>query len=616
MSYTKTVSPLYVPRRRTSKGLLKKVISKSETGASAHSSFMSANIQDVSNFLAKYLTGKENVLVRPQAKGGFSTCKETYARKTYDIINTPEWQRYNLNLPSFDKYRIFRSGIWHETNHIAYSPEPVYKFGSNKTEKFMINILEDRRTEDIGTQKWKGYIPERIYTQAYYYAVRPDVSSLYKSTLPPDSQENKQARIEAFLQRMLIGKVKGSLPKDQMETVERVATFAEQRLKPLTKETASEATITTNLEALTLEVIRELDVAPSKDAKGESSDEKGLTLPDWNEGRNPNVLPGGGQKAVNKKMQEFFEEKNKELGKDKDKGEDEGKGKSEGKGEETKTDQFGFSSDDVAKATEGSSDAKAEYAKVVSAGASQIDPALVHWQTPTVYGPTSPYRDTTFMNRMKTELAKWRKGYEEITGTSGSRFKVKQWIRKPKEPFITRLKRSVKGNKILVLADFSGSTLSFMDEYKRAIVSGLETLDGVGCKVGLFAFGDQFFQVKRFEEPRWTSAHASKLAGLGPLGNTYTGTAYEKLGDYVQRHRPDVFVTLTDGEPNFGERENTERQVAKLKRQTRMVAFGITDPRSHAAMESQLKKYGYTKSFAVTDVNEIPKKLVKTMIGE
>jgi hypothetical protein len=586
------------------------------------SDYMAANIADVSNFLAKYLTSKERILVQPYPEGEFSTFKKDYAGFPYDIIIAPEWKSYGLKLPNFDKYRVYREGIWHETDHANYSPAPLYAWGSNNTQKFMINILEDRRVEDTGVQRWPGYVPERIHTQAYFYAVRPDVSTIYDPNEPADSQKNKQARIEAFLQRMLLGKVKGQLPPDQMKIIEDTAQFAERKLKPISLERADPARVMTDMEALTLEAIKQLDVAPTKDKNGKSSDD-GMGMPDYNETSGEKAAKGKSQSQIEKGMEEFFKEKEKDLGggggegegeeqgqgKGKESGGKDGKGPKDGKdGKQGKKDQFGFTGKDVQNAQKGSSDARAEYTNV--AKNTPIDPALASWKPAIDYGPTAPFRDTNFMNHMKTELEKWIKGYEEIRGSSGSRFKVKQWIRDPEQAFVTRLRKSVKGNKVLVLADFSGSTNKFQDQYKRALISGLETLDKVGIKTGLFIYGTDFTQVKRFEEPRWTNVHAAKTAALADHDMTATGTAYSMLEEYVKRHRPDVFITLTDGLPNQG--VSTDQEVARLKRQTRMIAFGIGDEN----LNVQLKKFGYNSTFAVPDVSQIPKKLVKTIIGE
>ena len=75
---------------------------------------------------------------------------------------------------------------------------------------------------------------------------------------------------------------------------------------------------------------------------------------------------------------------------------------------------------------------------------------------------------------------------------------------------------------------------------------------------------------------------------------------------------------MTDGSPNgpgvTGDRaiELTQRAVKDLRRNTRMVAFGLGEP---SIMAPMLKDLGYNESFAVDEVNKIPSKLIKTMTG-
>jgi hypothetical protein len=94
---------------------------------------------------------------------------------------------------------------------------------------------------------------------------------------------------------------------------------------------------------------------------------------------------------------------------------------------------------------------------------------------------------------------------------------------------------------------------------------------------------------------------------------TPTGQAYEALESYIRRHRPDVTVTVTDGIPD--QRDATKDMVKKLRKHTRMVAFGISDPSDREAMERKLRGFGYNQSFAVDDIHEIPPKLIKTITG-
>jgi hypothetical protein len=172
----------------------------------------------------------------------------------------------------------------------------------------------------------------------------------------------------------------------------------------------------------------------------------------------------------------------------------------------------------------------------------------------------------------------------------------------------------------------------FEDDYKKAIVSSMEVLDGIGSKTAFFAFGGQrgeevmvqlggpngpsynngrssFFKIKKFEEPRWLQVHSAKTSALINAGSTPTAETYERLKSYIKRHRPDVTLTLTDGGPDNS--QGTISAISELKHHTKMVAFGIGgDLRSSERLTQKLKEFGYTQVFGVSSVNEIPRKLV------
>ena len=209
------------------------------------------------------------------------------------------------------------------------------------------------------------------------------------------------------------------------------------------------------------------------------------------------------------------------------------------------------------------------------------------------------YRDSQFMSEMNSALSDWRSGYVEKIGKKGARLDVREYIRsRGKQPFITRLKRSAKGRKILVIADFSGSMQSQQEEYKTALINGLEVLDSIGSKIALFGFGaeqrgkqqNMFFKVKKFEEPQWNLAHSSKVASLlATYPNTPLGGIYHSLQRYIKMHRPHVTLTVTDGVP-FMDPKKADEQIAELKKHTRMVAFGMrTDSETAQRMEKGLK---------------------------
>ncbi|MEM3760147.1 MAG: hypothetical protein QXZ02_03430, partial [Candidatus Bathyarchaeia archaeon] len=204
-SYSKSVSLTYSFRPRHAKKLRQKLsvskgISRKAKVITAHSGSTVANVMDVTYFLAKYLSGRNDVVVSPQkAANGFSAqVKRNPRGQMYYQINIPHWDTFDLPVKGFDKYRIYREGVWHESCHVKYTPMAL--FGATSTNPVihdLVNIIEDRRIEDLGTKEWRGYIPERLYTQAYAWALRPSVDKL------PTLAEQ---RYEAFIQRLLIGK--------------------------------------------------------------------------------------------------------------------------------------------------------------------------------------------------------------------------------------------------------------------------------------------------------------------------------------------------------------------------------------------------------------------------
>ena len=283
---------------------------------------------------------------------------------------------------------------------------------------------------------------------------------------------------------------------------------------------------------------------------------------------------------------------------------------------EKKTGPLNVTPEDVEKARSGSSEIDEEFEK---AQRIKVDKTTPKFKPVIGAGPASNYRDQAFIRGMRTAMKDWRAGYVETPQKSGSRLKVKQYVKtKGRYPFVKRIRKSAKGRKILFVADFSGSVRPFQEEYKKALVSALEVLDSIGVKTALFGFGGErsgvqnfFFKIKKFEDPKWTVNHASKVAALEADGFTPTAEAYEGLEKYVRMHRPDLVVTLTDGDPDS--RAATKRMVKQLKRYTRMVAFGIGETREDAEdMERKLRYLEYDKTFAIStgEMNKLPKKLV------
>jgi len=498
-----------------------------------------------------------------------------------------------------------------------------------------MNIIEDRRIEDLGVEEWRGYLPERIYTNAYGYALRPNVGDMWKKDMQGYDPSNvgpffkeAQAKIrhEAFMQKLLTGKIKGvaKLPPAEQKRIEDVVKFVEKQLKRTKKYKDKQELVYPDLARLTQHVIDELKLEGFTPHR--ISGRGGMPGSSWDDTFTEDYARQrkANKQKVKKGMEEFFEETEKEVEKQERAGKDKGNSEQEKKkggcsqkeqSEEKKQGHPGkITIDDLERAKKGSEQVAKEYQQAQKTEVDQLTPVFAP-----VASAVSPseYRDQKFITEMNAALKEWKTGKKEVIGKTGARLSIPHYIRHKQEPFVTRIRKSARGRKVLVVADFSGSMEPREEEYKKAIVSGMEVLDGIGSKTALYGFGGEkggagyfFFKVKRFEEPKWTPNHSAKTAALeADYPSTPTAEVYRGLLPYVRKHRPDVTITITDGAPD--NQAGTAQMVKQLKKHTRMVAFGIgTDGGTAKHIENRLKTFGYHKVFAVDSVSKIPHKLV------
>ena len=624
MTYRKQARQSYVQVRRKPNGSKLRAVSTStkrsggfsQTATTGQQRF-AANLMDLTRFLARYLSGKSNVMVTAR-KGtqGYSVGKTEVKGKGFYNINVPNWQTYNLPLKGFNKYRIYRSGLWHESMHAKHTPDEVFTHGkTDPLEHDIINIIEDRRIEDLGVEEWRGYLPERLYTIAYGYALRPDVGDMWNNaqkTYTPGlvkEREEARARYEAFLQKFITGKIKGEdkLPQAERERINSVAEKVEKDLEEMKEHRDDHGKVYDWLADLTSEVIKDLDLrdhAPNPDRVPNQPPSSSS----WDDTFTEEYVKQ--QKAepkdVEEGMDEYFDEAEKEVESTPEK-----EPTPEAPEPETgPKEKPAITKEDVQKAREGTDQVEKEYTQVQR---DEVDDTPVFAPLATTV-PPELFRDQKFITKMNTALREWKTGRKEVVGEHGARLSIPEYIRHREEPFVTRIRKSARGRKIMVVTDFSGSMHSREEDYKKAIISSMEVLDGIGSKTALFGFGGEkdgdreiFFRIKRFEEPKWKPDHSAKAAALtASYGSTPTASAYQALEGYIKKHRPDLTVTVTDGAPD--DRNATVEIVKNLKRHTRMVAFGIGRD-----VEENLKEFAYHRIFGVEDVHDIPPKLVRLM---
>ncbi|MGB9672089.1 MAG: hypothetical protein ACPLZY_02965, partial [Candidatus Norongarragalinales archaeon] len=286
---------------------------KSRGSPSAWSTYVSAtqkatsigaNIADLTHFLASYLSGEPNVSIHPTGTTFASTIvinRGGHPPRTWAMF-VPAWDTYDIPLKvGFDKYRVYRNGIWHEAMHIRFTPEELFEWGEN-LKRQVFNIIEDRRIEDLGVEYWTGYAPERLYAHAYGWALRPSV----------DTIQDKRKRIaEAFLQRMVVGKVKGKLDKAEAELIEQTAKYAEKRIGEANKETDKMRKIAI-LRSLVDEVVTKLDLKDPNDPNSAPLPDFGSRSP-WEATFTPRYTPTKSPEEIEEDMEEFFKEEEKEA---------------------------------------------------------------------------------------------------------------------------------------------------------------------------------------------------------------------------------------------------------------------------------------------------------------
>ena len=96
-------------------------------------------------------------------------------------------------------------------------------------------------------------------------------------------------------------------------------------------------------------------------------------------------------------------------------------------------------------------------------------------------------------------------------------------------------------------------------------------------------------------------------------GSTPLAEVYGKMFPILQSKRPDIFLTLTDGEPSD---PNAVRSMTKSLKGLgiRMVAMGLGPNTVRATtIANNLRHLGYEKTLAVSRLNDIPRKVISIL---
>ena len=506
---------------------------------------------EIATFLVRRWSESKDVTVE------FSDKVETKTRLVENkVILTPIEKRIGSY---FQRYRQLRTSLWYEAMRIRFCNKIL---SNDHAYGFILNTLETRRIEHLGRKIWKGMDEEIIFNYTYMLVSRPQLHTVY----------GKARIVEAFYQYFMFGALKGEIQSSHYEKIHQ----ASKEAKRIVNESIEKNYGTDWLEKKVSEIIKILDI------------DSLLTI--------PISLPfmKAGMALTEEELLKFLTvvSKNKEG--------DFGKLDPESilRGDNV-YDEYKVLLDENKK-----SDNKG------------LTPETIGVQIPTTNNidETKIY-DLSLINSLKTKFKEWKFGWKEQHLRSGDEFDEESYI-EGNEPFFTDVKKSIQ-TKIVILLDHSSSIASDALEYKKATLALCEVLSYLKVKFAVYAFSTQnrevvCWQIKP-DNVKWNTISAKRLAQIVANGSTPLAEVYGKMFPILQSKRPEIFLTLTDGEPSD---PNAVRNMTKSLKGLgiTMVAIGLGPNTIRATtIATNLKHLGYERTLAVSRLKDIPSKVIRIL---
>jgi len=511
------------------------------------------SVIEIATFLVRRWSEEDKMIVEISDK------METRTRlNEKKVILTPLEKRIG---DDFQKYRQFRTSLWYEAMRIKFCKKILsndHAFG------FILNTMDTQRVEQLGRKIWKGMDDEIIFNYAYMLVARPQLNTVYGN-----------ARIvEAFYQYFMFGAIKGEIQSSHFEKIKKATTFA----KKVVNKAIEENYDTNWLEKNVSEIVKMLDI------------DSLLTI--------PVSLPF--MKAGMALSEEELLKILKIISKNK---------------------EGDFGSADSASVLRGDN-VYDEY-KVLLDETKKMEnkglmPEAIGIQIPSTKNVNeSTIYDMSLINRLKIKFKEWKYGWKEQHQRFGDEFDEESYI-EGHEPFFIDIKKSIK-TKIVILLDHSSSIASNALEYKKATLALCEVLAFLKVKFAVYAFSTQnrsvvCWSIKQ-DNVKWNSITAKRLAQIVANGSTPLAEVYDKMFPMLQSKRPDIFLTLTDGEPSDPDAvRNMTKSLKGLG--INMVALGLGPNTVRATtIANNLKHLGYEKTMAVSRLNDIPSKVINILEG-
>jgi len=504
---------------------------------------------DIATFLTRRWSGKENVTVE------FSKIKQSETRlKEKRILLMPNEHYYG---DDFQKYRQFRASIWYESMRLKYCEKIMsndHAFG------FILNAIETRRIELLGVKVWKGMVEEIIFNYTNMWLSRANLGSIF----------GKARTVEAFYQYFLFDDFKGEIQPGQFNKVTKSVELA----KHILNEAIEKDHDTIWIESRIPEILKILDldalisIPLSVPLKG-----PGLAI-------TPNDFAKAMKQVTKSRKDDFskFDSKNVLEGK-------------------TVLDEFKIIKTENKKNEKKGLNTKSIGIQIPDQ--SNVDETKIY--------------DQDLINNLKSKFKEWKTGWKEYHFSVGDEFDNDSYLEGYDRPFVTDVKKSIR-TRIVILLDHSSSIADQQVDYKKATLALCEVLAFLKIKFSVYAFNTTERQVMCWlvkpDDLKWNNSCAKRLAQIPANGGTPLAEVYDKLYPILNSKKPDIFLTLSDGEPSdaFAARSMVKSfKAVGIK----MVAIGVgRDTRNATIIATNLKYLGFERTLGVSRLRDIPNKVL------
>jgi hypothetical protein len=528
-------------------------------------------LADIAAFLARRWSNQNNVVVT------ISRENKTHTNLDKNKISLPQLEFFHGNI--FQKYRQWRTLLWLESMRLRYS----FKiYDTDLAFGHIFNIIETKRVEIIGLDEWKGMIKEIIFYEALSGNNKPLLNYLH----------GKSKIIEAFSQFFLTGFIKGEIYGGENERILKASEYAKNLIEEYIKKYEKRDKVLDPvadqkwLESETRQIIKILQL------------DSLMSIPPI-----PIIMPKNkiglsiSHEELSGQIEKIVHLKNKEIELEK-----------------------------VKKDIIQGKDIKEEFKTLVKESKKNDNKG---YETTENLSITVPYDnietdetriyDYNLINKIKMALKEWKSGWKEKYDHQGEEIELENYIERQSKIFISDKKIAINV-RVSILLDLSSSIEDNEIEYKKATVALCEGMEYLDIKFSIYAFNTESRAIKCWiikpQNVRWGSFYAKRLMQIKPLGGTPLAEVYKILLPVINSFKPDIFVTLTDGEPS--DTNAVRSTISSYKRYgIRMIAIGLgSDLNDAIGIGVNLKHLNYEKTLTLSKkrLQDLPKKVLGLLI--